>query len=74
MKKGLQNGLKCILRDIDLEKNEGAPPEPPPMNGGSSPSHTLPRSWLAPLVNNPSGSSPARGGRTYPMAGQVQPS
>ena len=33
MEKGLQNGLKCILRDIDFKKFPGgAPPDPPPMS------------------------------------------
>ena len=35
MEKGLQNSLKCILRDIDFKKFPGgAPPDPPPMSKG----------------------------------------
>ena len=41
MEKGLQNGLKCILRDIDFKKfTGGAPPYPPSMSRG----------FLAPLT------------------------
>ena len=32
MENWLQNGLKCILRDIDLKKNCGGGPPYPPSN------------------------------------------
>ena len=60
MENGFLNGLKCILRDKDLNER-----------GSQSPLHTLPTSLLAPsvqafgfqcppphFVNNHSGSSP----------------
>ena len=67
--KGLQSGLKCILRDKDFKKFPGEIPRPPPMSGGFQPPLILRRrSRLAPLasslrlqvppVNNPSRSSP----------------
>ena len=44
MEKGLQNGLKCILRGKDLKKKfVGGPPDPPSNERGvPPPSHTLP--------------------------------
>ena len=66
MEKGLQNGLKCILRDIDFKKFPGgAPPDPPSYEQGlpHPEAHGLRRSvqvfgLKCPPVNDPSGSSP----------------
>ena len=71
MKKGLQNGLKCILKDINFKKKK---------SGETLLSYPPPHSRLAPLasslrlqvpppppppVNNPSGSSPDRTVQTH---------
>ena len=73
MEKGLQNGLQCILRDIDFKQKSGeVHPTPSNERGCKTPSHTLSPHLVAcaapfkpldfsppPPVNNPSGSSPA---------------
>ena len=50
-KNGLQNGLKCILRDIDFKQKSGEVHRTPSNERGrKTPSHTLPApSWLVPL-------------------------
>ena len=72
MEKGLQNGLKGILRDIDFKKkirgrspgppsNERAVPPPLILSPGSRLAPLASSLWLrVPPVNNPSGSSPEK--------------
>ena len=58
-KKGLQNGLKRILRDIDFQKNSRGRSPPPPSyeRGVPPPSHTLPPLTASAARFKPSASS-----------------
>ena len=85
MENGLQNGLKCILRDVDFKKKFWGTPDPPPTRKGSTPlSYSPPARGLrrsvqaidfqCPPVINPSGSSPALQNNRQPHSISIIPS